>query len=720
MSGIKKRLFISFSLFVSLFVLEKNVFNQTTTRADAQKVALNFFFERGKYIKNIQYDKIEVKSYHPKIVNSKVIYHVFEIKNGGFIIVSGIYSVQPFLAYSFDSPYTENNIPDNFKAWMGFYERQIAYAEDNNIAASYNCSLEWQRLESSDITKLKDLSGQKDVLPLLTSQWNQDNNYNGLCPKDAAGPGGRTYAGCVATAMGQLMYYHRWPLTGTGSYSYQLPVYGTIQADFGNTQYDWEGMANSITRPNKAIAELLFHLGVSVDMDYSPAGSGMWNHSAARSLRNHFKYCPETKYIFRDSTTLNWDSILIANLDQKKPLYYAGWSQNPSDSSGHAFVCDGYQGFDYFHFNWGWGGAFDAYFYLNQLTPGGNGNVFNFRQEVIKDIYPDTINNTYPGYCSGPKTLTDVVGSIEDGSGIFNNYKNNASCSWLIAPEPNISNIKLAFDFFDTEASKDFVKVYDGDNINAPLLGTFSGSNIPTAITISGKKMLVTFTSDDSITAGGFKATYVATTPVYCNAITILNNPSDTVSDGSDQYNYNYLTSCRWRILPPNAQNITLNFLSFQLDKDVDYLEIYDATTSQLILLDKYTGDSLPLTKTYNTGKIMLWFKTYTYYPKSGWKLFYNSSATSIDEFNENNSFNISPNPTSHTVSIISHDFKGQSCLVQIYSSEGKMIYNQNINNIDSSEINHSINVDKWKAGLYIVNISSSHQTLHSKLIIYK
>ena len=713
----KKNSLFTFSLSVCLFLLVNNTFTQTTDKSDAQKVALNFYFERAPKNKNISYNKIEVKNYYQKTVDKKVVYHVFEINEGGFVIVSGSFKVQPVLAYSFDSPFDNNNIPENFKAWMAYYERQILYAEGSNIQATDKSKTEWERLIKSDVSQLKDLSLEKDVLPLLNSLWDQNKYYNGMCPQDVAGPGGRTYAGCVATAMGQLMYYHRWPISGTGSYSYLHPVYGNISADFENTQYDWESMPNAIIKPNKAISELLFNLGVSVDMDYSPDGSGMWNHSAARSLRNYFKYCPETKYVFKDSTTLNWDSILIANLDQKKPLYYAGWTQIPTDSSGHAFVCDGYQGFDYFHFNWGWSGSFNGYFYIDQLTPGGSD--FNFRQELIKDIYPDTINYIYPPFCSNQKVLTDIVGSIEDGSANLN-YKNNMSCSWLIAPQQNISNIKLSFDFFETESANDIVKVYNGETTSAPLLGTYSGSNIPPAITANGKKMLITFTTNDSLTAGGFRATYVAATPVYCTTMTTLSASSDTISDGSNQYNYNYLTNCRWRIVPHGAENITLNFISFQLDKDVDYLEIYDFSNIPNILLDKYTGDSLPATKTYNTDSLLIWFKTNTFNPKSGWKLFYNSSATSVNEIKDNISFNIFPNPTNKSVSIISNNFIGQDRSIKIFTLDGKNVYDYTLKNTDLKEINLTIDVDRWEAGLYVVNLSSSALTQHSKLIIYK
>jgi len=536
-----------------------------------------------------------------------------------------------------------------------------------------------------------------------------------MCPEDADGPGDRTYAGCVATAMGQLMFYHRWPKTGTGSYAYLHPVYGTIQADFQSTTYDWESMPNSIAKPNKAVAQLLFNCGVAVDMDYGPNGSGMWNHSAARSLRNYFKYSPETEYIFRDSTTIDWDSLLIANLDNYKPLYYAGWTQNPQDSSGHAFVCDGYQSLGYYHFNWGWGGSYDGFFYLNALTPGGAD--FNFRQEVIKDIYPDTNNYTYPVQCAGSDTLHEIMGSIEDGSGILN-YSNNAACTWLIAPELNVTNIKLTFDYIDTEPTNDVIRVYNGETTAAPLLGTYSETTVPATITVNGKKALVAFTSNDSVTSGGFRATYTATIPVYCTAMTTLTGASDTISDGSSNYPYNYLTNCRWRITPPNAELITIDFVSFDLDSGVDYLEIYDMTTSPTTLLDTYTGNSLPAFKSYNTGSLMVWFKANTYEPKSGWKLFYNSSAAGIANEADGNTLRIYPNPASDAFYLDLFKPEGSPFNVSVYTCDGREVFRKEYT-YQSPELSRiTIPSATLRNGLYVVKVTTGNRIIHQKLII--
>lgn len=79
----------------------------------------------------------------------------------------------------------------------------------------------------------------------------------------------------------------------------------------------------------------------------------------------------------------------MTRLKANGPLLYGG----QSDTDGHAFVCDGYSGDGYFHFNWGWGGLSDGYFRLSALDPlmqgiGGSSSGFNFQQDIICDLRP--------------------------------------------------------------------------------------------------------------------------------------------------------------------------------------------------------------------------------------------------------------------------------------------------------------------------------------------
>ncbi len=464
----------------------------------AERVARNFYFERASAFHSLKYEELTATLLQTvKGSTGQDLYHVISLNSGGFVLVSATDNIIPVLGYSFEGSFNRDLC--NAGSWMARYEAEIQSALELSLAATADVSHEWERLNAVSSGNLKKLTSTAAVAPLLVSKWNQDKYYNGDCPTDPAGPGGRCYAVCVATCMGQLMYYYRFPQQGQGSYSYIHPDYGTLSADFGSTVYDWNGMPTSISTTNNPIALLLYHLGVSVDMDYGPDGSGMWNHKAAYSLKTYFRYGPETRYYFRDSISLNWDSILIANLDQRKPLYYAGWAGVQS-TSGHAFVCDGYQGSNYFHFNWGWGGQSDGYYYTDNLTPGGNN--FNYAQEVIP-LFPDTLANNFPGYCNGKTVLNDLRGSVEDGSS-WKSYLPNSLCSWLIYPQDpeydSVSAIKLTFSRFNTEPGNDIVKVYDGDTISAPLLGTFSGSTLPSAITSSGNRMLIVFQTTGPIT----------------------------------------------------------------------------------------------------------------------------------------------------------------------------------------------------------------------------
>ncbi|NVO19349.1 MAG: C10 family peptidase [Bacteroidetes bacterium] len=686
---------------------------KTVSKDIAKAVARNFFIERLEMANIISTEPSEVNA--ATMVYSKsgeALYYNMEMKEGGFVLVSANDNIIPVLAYSFQGSFDQNYC--NVASWMNHYEDQILFAISKSIQPDSKVKAKWEHylsnIPAKDVNKLSITA----VFPLLVSHWNQDAYYNGKCPQDPGGPDGRCYAGCVATAMGQLMYYYRFPEQGQGSYTYVHPTYGTLTANFDTTTYNWTGMPSFIYRPNDPIALMLFHLGVSVDMDYGPQGSGMWNHKAAFSLKNYFRYGPETRYYFRDSISINWDSILIANLDQRKPLYYAGWAGVQS-TEGHAFVCDGYQTAEYFHFNWGWGGQSDGYFYLDNLTPGGNN--FNYAQEVIP-LFPDTLQNTYPSYCQGTTMVTDFRGSIEDGSG-WGMYHPNSECKWLISPQnsefDSIRAIKLTFTKIDTEEGNDIVSVYDGDTITAPLLGTFSGNTLPAAITSSGNKLLIVFQTNNSDNRDGWIADYESLFPVYCSGTTTLTDQSGVIEDGSGNKNYNDNTVCKWRIQPTGAGSVTLSFNAFDLADSLDVLRIFDQATSQM--LANYTGNQIPEPVTSYSGKMLIIFSTNKNNVGQGWQGTYSSSLVDIPENGkECMDFNVQPNPA-HDMLTIEAFSQGEDDLeVGILTSTGTSILTKNFRMIQG--INQfSIDISKLPSSVYVVKLATSKEN-SSKIIL--
>ncbi|HNY07296.1 MAG TPA: cohesin domain-containing protein, partial [Bacteroidales bacterium] len=266
-----------------------------------------------------------------------------------------------------------------------------------------------------------------------------------------------------------------------------------------------------------------------------------------------------------------------------------------------------------YHFNFGWSGQDNGFFSLNNL------NGFNSNQAMVRNFIP---KENYPYGC-GNDTLTNVNGSFEDGSGPLANYTAGNNCSWLIAPTDSVTSITLNFTAFDV-ASDDNVNVYDGATTSDPLLGTFTGSTIPTAVTSTGSKMLVTFTTNASNAAKGWQAEYTSTVKTYCSGIANITQPSGTLSDGSGVKNYNNNSLCRWKIQPTGAPFVTLTFSNFQLVDPKDYMEIYDLANNQL--LATYTGTTIPPAVTSPSGKMYIVFRTGNFYNGDGWDATFSST----------------------------------------------------------------------------------------------
>lgn len=240
-------------------------------------------------------------------------------------------------------------------------------------------------------------------------------------------------------------------------------------------------------------------------------------------------------------------------------------------------------------------------------------------------------SGTTTSYCTGNTILNTSFGSLSDGSG-NNNYGNNAQCSWLIAP-PGATSITLSFTSFETQTGADGIIIYDGNNTNTPVLGTFSGSSLPPPITSTGGEMLVVFTSNNTISAPGWSASYTSTGSAYCSGTTNLTALAGTFSDGSGSNNYQNNADCKWLIQPPGATSVTLSFTSFDLELSspdgqsiYDAVEVFDGTTVAAPLLGRFTGNSLPPSLTSTGGSILVRFYSDFSVVKQGWDASYTSA----------------------------------------------------------------------------------------------
>jgi len=689
-----------FALIILLFICS-SVFSESVDTAKAGIVAKNFYYERIQSFVPIDLKDIHITSVYTEAESNITLFYIFSINNSGFVIVSAEDATYPVVGYSFESAYVPGLNNPAFSMWMENYKRQILSVAKTKIKPDYKVVNEWNRLISLGKSTIRNL---RSTTPLIKTKWDQGIWYDEFCPADAGGPGGSCWAGCVPVAMAQVMNYYRYPQHGMGSYSYIHPVYGLQSADFANTTYDWSSMPVTLTYNNSALATLLYHLGVSVDLNYGPNGSGMYNHKAAYSLKTYFGYSPQTTYIFRDTTTINWRNMLIQHLTNGMPLYYAGWSDT-NYISGHAFVCDAFQDTNYFHFNWGWSGSYDGYFSIDNLTPGGNN--FTLLHEVVANIYPDT--NYYPLYCNATDTLRSPFGSVDDGSGPLHNYADNADCKWLIAPDDSIDKITLNFLTFDMHDS-DYVIVYDGSTTAAPVLGKFQGDSLPVSVTSTGNRMLIRIVSDLSGNSGGFLAGYTSVLHPFCSGVQNLTDSSGTLTDGSGTYDYRDNKLCRWNIVPANTAAINLHFTKFHVASD-DWVRVFCGTTVQ----GTYSGDSLPQDILCSSSNISIWFKTDYYNREEGWEVMWNTSYMSVEDYSPELKFSIFPNPADEWVIIrISKQFIENNSEIEIDNIQGQLLKKQILNAEETL-----IKIDDLPQGIYSVKIKNS-KNVAVKLMVVK
>lgn len=314
-------------------------------------------------------------------------YYVFNAENEcGYVIVSGDDKTDDILGYATSGSFDLESMPENVKAWLQGYTEQIAlmanYAPQQNATTANSAT--WQA-----------------VAPLTTTKWNQGEPYNNKCPLHNRY---RSVTGCTATAMAQVMKYHEWPKAATQPVpGYTTDKYSLTLPDLKSTTFRWDEMKDVYYSGENgdAVAELMLYCGQSILSDYSKEETGAYPGDAAMALKNYFNYDRnlEMKYLVF-YTISEWEEIIYNELKASRPVFHAGYSMG----GGHSFVCDGYDGNGMFHFNWGWGGAYDGYYKLALMNPGtggigsGSSDGYSGDQQIIIGIQRPTGEAESPKY----------------------------------------------------------------------------------------------------------------------------------------------------------------------------------------------------------------------------------------------------------------------------------------------------------------------------------
>lgn len=378
-------------IIIVISVLNATLFNnalnaQVVSINEIQKVAMNVLKEENKESKTIE------KMIPLGVKNDTTVY-IASLKDGGFIILSADYAAPPVLGFSSKGTYNPDSLPGGLNYLIKGYQVSIASLREDKVKPTSEINLKWQEYLYSSNAKMALKSGEMITTSKkldFKTKWQQgvegygqQTSYNKYCPTGC-------YAGCVAVAMAQILYYWSWDVNQTGSNTYDGNT-----VNFGIYQYCYDLM--DPYGPDDKNARLIYHAGVSCNTDYcAPRPSSASTTDNARAAFENFWG------MSLDATTTrrlmimipSWKNRLKDNIDDGEPILYG--------AGGHAWVISGYDNDDRFYCTWGdWFGIYDNYYSLGGFNP--NGNNYNNDEYAVFDIHPAT----HVAYeVSGPETLT--------------------------------------------------------------------------------------------------------------------------------------------------------------------------------------------------------------------------------------------------------------------------------------------------------------------------
>lgn len=377
---------------------------------------------------------------------SDKLFYVFNSNSeeGGYVIVGGDKVAQEILGYSTTGTFDYAQAPENMKWWLSQYSEQIHNAINDVKAGKLTFASTSERAKAR-----RKAAGRVTIPELIKTKWNQSEPFNNAIPYN----NNKMVTGCVATALAQVLKYYNYPTKGSGSHSYNSQNYSlTFSANFGNTTYDWGNMLDTYkggsysTTQADAVATLLYHCGVSVNMDYGTGASSASSASIPSAISTYFGYDKSAQRIERDYyTDEEWTDLVYNELASGRPILYGG--QDAYSNNGHEFVCHGYDASsNKFAINWGWGGYCDGYFTLigidglqphgNGIGGAGDGASYTRQQDIIINVMPDQ---------GGKEPLVIFCNTKYWGLPIFKDVNSNVTNSATLDLSQSNQTVKYTF-----------------------------------------------------------------------------------------------------------------------------------------------------------------------------------------------------------------------------------------------------------------------------------
>lgn len=368
----------SVSLFVMLAMAVVYARAQQVEMAEAKRMAAEFLNQqpvsqtakaRGYSARAVTADDLQLADMRKDGHDKPALYVFNRSGRQGYVIAAADKQAEAILGYSHVGSFDPDNVPCCLKYLLDDYARQITYAREH----------------PKDVKARTRAADRAPIAPLVKSQWDQMAPYNNNCPTIG---GEHCLTGCVATAMAQILYYHKWPERSKGGkYGYEWNGQ-TVSTVFGEKEYRYDKMKDTYDSSQPSaddhyVAELMYDCGVSVNMGYGMETSAAYVEGMQFPM--FFDYSSGYWHLWL--TGLNLDEVMARiynELSHQRPMLISGASY--IGDGGHEFICDGYAAGDYLHFNFGWSGYLDDYFLLTAIAPSGND--FRYYQEIIGGLVP--------------------------------------------------------------------------------------------------------------------------------------------------------------------------------------------------------------------------------------------------------------------------------------------------------------------------------------------
>lgn len=362
------------------------------------------------------------------------------------------------------------DMPDNMRAYLESMACSIGEAKAQGVRQSAGIKAKWEALSTAPYQ-----ATPKETV-LHTARWHQHSPFNNDCPVDTRFEGmPHCVTGCVATAMGIIMQYHRWPERGIGSTKAYTTESIKLNVPSRNLEHDynWDSMPYSISdgspaEVKEAVATLMADCGAMVWMDYTANSSGSSTVYAILSMVSHMSYSAHARELYRSGySNAQWFEMLKAEIDNDCPVLYGG-----SDTKGqgaHQFICDGYNSDGEIRINWGWGwpendDTWCAVSYLD-VSP----YVFSLVDSAVFGLVPDK-NHDRPTEPSAPLMIYNGVelssGQLKKGefftveadlANVSPSFYDGKVCAMLVDIDGNKTPVSSTQDFsVDTPYYKGF------------------------------------------------------------------------------------------------------------------------------------------------------------------------------------------------------------------------------------------------------------------------